>query len=95
MNIKIIQICLFGSEVLNSQHIDKERSFTFGETVSNLEMIKFSKSIDKIGHDPAWIESRQEFNITDPNMLIILPTNNTLAISFLKHINPSYILCTI
>lgn len=88
MSIKTVQNSLFGFEVLDSQQIDKERSLIFCLGVGRLKMIKFSKSIDIIGHNPVWIESRQEFNIPDPNMLITPSANNTLAINFLEHINP-------
>lgn len=88
MSIKTVQNSLFGFEVLDSQQIDKERSLIFCLGVGRLKMTKFSKSIDIIGHNPVWIESRQEFNIPDPNMLITPSANNTLAINFLEHINP-------
>ncbi len=88
MSIKTVQNSLFGFEVLDSQQIDKERSLIFCLGVGRLKMIKFSKSIDIIGHNPVWIESRQKFDIPDPNMLITPSANNTLAINFLEHINP-------
>ena len=88
MSIKTVQNSLFGFEVLDSQQIDKERSLIFCLGVGRLKMIKFSKSIDIIGHNPVWIESRQEFDIPDPNMLITPSANNTLTINFLEHINP-------
>lgn len=88
MSIKTVQNSLFGFEVLDSQQIDKERSLIFCLGVGRLKMIKFSKSIDIIGHNPVWIESRQEFDIPHPNMLITPSANNTLAINFLEHINP-------